>query len=73
MTLREKNCIPFVKGNAEQKISPRATLSEAKLELKRIIFCGSIPFYKCKTILFPGSTMQYNRTINFKKKRVLLS
>jgi uncharacterized membrane protein YfcA len=39
-------CIPCVKRNAEQKTSPRATLSEAKLELKRIVFCGSIPFYK---------------------------
>jgi hypothetical protein len=44
-------CIPCVKGNAEQKISPRATLSGAKLELKRIIFCGSILFYKCTTII----------------------
>jgi hypothetical protein len=47
-------CIPCVKEDAEQKISPRATLSEAKLELKRIIFCRSIHFYKYTTIiLFP--------------------
>jgi hypothetical protein len=49
-----KFCIPGVKENAEQKTRPRAPLSEAKLELKRIVFCGSILFYKCTIIiLFP--------------------
>jgi hypothetical protein len=61
----EKNCMPRVKENAEQKISPRATLSEAKLELKRIIFCGSILFYKCTTILFSGSPVNNKRTLLF--------
>jgi hypothetical protein len=45
-------CIPGVKRNTEQETRPRATLSEAKLELKRIVFCGSIPFYKCTPMYY---------------------
>jgi hypothetical protein len=55
--LLKKNCKPGVKENAEQKTRPRAPLSEAKLKLKRIVFCGSVLFYKCtKIILFPEVT-----------------